>query len=567
MNEQYKEPEALEFSPHDEEAAPDRTKVKEPSDRTPDLVESNNRSARLSVPLKDDPNDGTLLNGRYRLLSMIGNGATSAVYKAEDTKLNKTVAIKMLHSHLAYDVTIMRRFEQEAKTASLLSHPNIVDIQSYEKAENGIPYLVMDLVQGTSLQDAIKAAGWLPAERTIAIFLQVCAALAAAHEKGIVHRDLKPSNIMLTEGPDGKLLVKVLDFGVAKILGATGDTVLKLTQTGEMLGSILYMSPEQCLDKELDGRSDCYSVGCVMYETLTGKPPLAARTAFETMNKHMTEMPERLDRVRPDLQWADGLQNIIFKAMAKDPNQRYQTITALQDDLRRAVLVSRFDRREEVQAIGHSPMGRSEISASGRDLVANETTVEPIPNVFDRLEKFLRKRFPDIFEGIILTMLAIFALSIFVSVARIATGSFWWDLLLWLPMLVGGYLFLRSMYLNSEDESIRSKYLNPNGESLSKPRNFVAAAERIRVQISHIYTGRNNERDYFDLYIPPTSKQEFKVLRVEPMDDNKITMWRNLSDASEVGSDKFPVNADVYVDARGQAIVVKVRGALARVVE
>jgi serine/threonine-protein kinase len=336
MNEQYREPETVKITPGPEEASSERIEVKEPgADKTIDIVESSNRSTKLPAPLKDDAIEGTLLNGRYRLLSLIGRGATSAVYKAEDTKLNQTVAVKMLHRHLAFDQTIMRRFEQEAKTARLLRHPNIVEIRAYEKAENGIPYLVMDLAQGTSLQDAIEAAGWLPAERTIAIFLQVCAALAAAHEKGIVHRDLKPGNIMLTEGPDGSLMVKVLDFGVAKILPATGDTLLKLTQTGEMLGSILYMSPEQCLDKELDGRSDCYSLGCVMYQTLTGKPPLLARTAFETMNKHMTEMPERLDRARPDIKWSSPLQYVVFKAMAKDPSQRYQKIALLQDDLQK----------------------------------------------------------------------------------------------------------------------------------------------------------------------------------------------------------------------------------------
>jgi serine/threonine protein kinase len=297
------------------------------------VVESSSKTTRLPVRLKQDPFVGTLLNDRYQVLSLIGKGATSAVYKAEDTKLNQPVAIKVLRSHLAEDPAIMRRFEQEAKTARLLQHPNIVDVRAYEKTDDGIPFLVMDLIEGTSLQDEITVAGWLPAERTVAIFIQVCAALAAAHEKGIVHRDLKPGNIMLTDGPDGGLLVKVLDFGVAKILPATGDTVLKLTQTGEMLGSILYMSPEQCLDKELDGRSDCYSLGCVMYETLTGKPPLSARTAFETMNKHMSDMPERLDRVRPDLKWSEGLQYIVFKSMAKEPGLRYQRITQLQDNL------------------------------------------------------------------------------------------------------------------------------------------------------------------------------------------------------------------------------------------
>lgn len=321
------------MAPSDEGSSPDDLAVGEEPDKNPVLVESTEREPSPPTTLNRDPHLGTILNGQYRVLSLIGKGATSAVYKAKDTTLNQPVAIKILHTHLAADTTIMRRFEQEAKTARLLRHPNIVDVRAYDKTDSGIPFLVMDLVEGTSLQKAIKTSGCLPVQLTIEIFTQVCAALAAAHEKGIVHRDLKPSNIMLTTSADGSLRVKVLDFGIAKILPATGDTVMKLTQTGEMLGSILYMSPEQCLDKDLDGRSDCYSLGCVMYETLTGKPPLSARTAFETMNKHMTEIPARLDRVRPDLKRSPGLQYVVSKAMAKDPDQRYQEISQLQDDL------------------------------------------------------------------------------------------------------------------------------------------------------------------------------------------------------------------------------------------
>ncbi|PWU01433.1 MAG: hypothetical protein C5B53_02920 [Candidatus Melainabacteria bacterium] len=333
MNEQYKEPESIKIVQKDLKEASDQSAVGEITERESVLIENTNQVPGISSTVDHDSFEGKVLNDRYRILSLIGKGATSTVYKAADSKTNQTVAVKILHSHLASDPTIMRRFEQEAKTARLLKHPNILPVRGFEKMRSGVPFLVMDLAEGTSLQDAINAAGWIPLERSIAIFVQVCAALNAAHEKGIVHRDLKPSNIMLINSEDGTLLVKVLDFGVAKILPTTGDTVLKLTQTGEMLGSILYMSPEQCLDKELDGRSDCYSLGCVMYETLTGKPPHCARTAFETMNKHMSEMPVRLDRVRPEISWTPGLQYVVFKALAKDPNQRYQKIEQLQNDL------------------------------------------------------------------------------------------------------------------------------------------------------------------------------------------------------------------------------------------
>ena len=191
----------------------------------------------------------------------------------------------------------------------------------------------MECVDGTSLEAVLRAAQSIPLQRAIPLFLQVCAALSAAHQKGIVHRDLKPSNILLTTSADGNFLVKVLDFGIAKIMPGNTDSVLKLTQTGETLGSLLYMSPEQCLDRDLDARSDCYSLGCVMYETLTGIPPLVARTAFETMNKQISEMPDSLSRVRPDIAWPPALEKILFKALAKEPKDRYQSINFLQDDL------------------------------------------------------------------------------------------------------------------------------------------------------------------------------------------------------------------------------------------
>lgn len=174
---------------------------------------------------RQDPRLNSTIKGRYRIISLLGKGATSAVYKAEDEKTQQTVAIKILHTHLAEDPSIVRRFEQEAKTASLLQHPNVVAIREYLQTETKIPCLVMDYVEGTSLQDTIRAAGWLPEQRAIAVGLQVCAALSSAHEKGIVHRDLKPANIMLTTTEDGNLLVKVLDFGIAKLLPAQGDTI------------------------------------------------------------------------------------------------------------------------------------------------------------------------------------------------------------------------------------------------------------------------------------------------------------------------------------------------------
>ena len=281
---------------------------------------------------KDDPFIGKLLGERYQILSLLGQGATTCVYKARDTKVGDLVAIKILHFQLRTNEMTVRRFDQEIKSTSLLKHVNIVSFRDSGTTDNDERYLVIEYVDGISLAQLIKEHGALEWRRTVQLFLQLCAALNAAHHAGIVHRDLKPANIMLTRDEQGKDLIKVLDFGVAKLL-IQGETFQTKTQTGEMLGTLLYMSPEQCLDQDLDGRSDIYSLGCVLVEALTGTPPFSARTAFETMNLHLTGTPDRLVRMRPDLDLPKYLDHIIQTALEKNQSRRYQTVNALAQDL------------------------------------------------------------------------------------------------------------------------------------------------------------------------------------------------------------------------------------------
>jgi serine/threonine protein kinase len=542
MSEKFKEPEMVKTDPPKKE----RIELDEPPKSKPIIVESSDFPTDLPAPVIRDPYLGTVINDRYRVLSLIGKGATSAVYKAEDTELNQTVAIKILHSHLIADATILRRFEQEAKTDRLLKHPNIPGLRGCSRTSDGIPFLVMDLVEGASLEDAIKAAGWIPAERAIVIFDQVCAALGAAHEKGIVHRDLKPSNIMLTETPDGSLLVKVLDFGVAKLLPATGNTVLKLTQTGEMLGSILYMSPEQCLDKELDGRSDCYSLGCVMYEALTGKPPLAARTAFETMNKHMTDMPESLARVRPDVNWPPGLEDVVFKALAKDPNKRYQKITALQDDLQRlrdGTLPTLAQLTSDKILKG---VTRSEESSGDRVKAINDT----LNNLFGQSA-------PLSPEGKLLGSIAIVVILMALVgpfALALASNFFYWasntsqSFIMTLVLLVifGAYVFWAFFSSVRPAASWQPVLFGPSP---------------LIVSVTNIAPDRTAEHQQrFRLVIHPNSSQQFLQLKIELIDDNRSL---TISDASEIS----PIPAVVYVNWLGTPVAVTVQGARARVVK
>jgi outer membrane protein assembly factor BamD (BamD/ComL family) len=278
---------------------------------------------------------GTTVAGSIKIQSMIGSGGMSSVYRGLHASIGREVAVKVMHAHLLYDDNAILRFNQEAQAVGRLDHPNIVKVHDFKAGGDGNSFLIMDLVEGVSLADAITEAGTLTPERAIDIFTQACEGLQHAHSKGIIHRDLKPSNIMLVKSDNGSEQVKVLDFGIAKILPQEGDARMKLTQTGEVFGSPLYMSPEQCMGKAVDHRSDIYSMGCLIYEALTGKPPLEGANAFDTFFKHTTEMPQSIKMWRPDFALAREFDAIILKAMAKDPKDRYQSMTQLRNDLAR----------------------------------------------------------------------------------------------------------------------------------------------------------------------------------------------------------------------------------------
>lgn len=263
----------------------------------------------------------------YEVLGLVGEGGMSAVYKAQHRALNRPVAIKMLHSHLVRDFIQRKRFEQEAQALFMLEHSNIVKIRDFGSTTNGKPYLIMDFLHGKSLSDVLKNEGPMPVQRALRVFLQVCDALQHAHGKAIIHRDIKPSNIVLVDEDS----VRIVDFGIAKF---NQDEINPgLTQTGDVFGSPLYMSPEQCLGHKLDHRSDIYALGCVMYETLSGHPPLVGETALATIHKHTSEMPKPLQVSNCDTRLRGRLDEIIFKTLEKDPDKRYQSMQELQKDL------------------------------------------------------------------------------------------------------------------------------------------------------------------------------------------------------------------------------------------
>ena len=268
---------------------------------------------------------GTIVAERYRIVDSIGKGGMGIVYKASNIHMGKTVAMKLMLQETSTNSQDYRRFQREAQAASLLDHPNIVSIHDFGFSGRQA-YLCMDYLEGTSL-DLLVEKQPLTVDQFRHIFAQACDALQHAHDKGIVHRDLKPSNIMITERRGDKNYVVILDFGLVKMMESGSDH--KLTATNMVVGSPLYMSPEQCRAQPLDQRSDIYSLGCVMYEALTGVPPLMADTIFDLMNAHISQEPAPLRDALPGLYVPAALERVILQALAKDPAKRFQSMNEL----------------------------------------------------------------------------------------------------------------------------------------------------------------------------------------------------------------------------------------------
>ncbi|MBX9667833.1 MAG: serine/threonine-protein kinase [Candidatus Obscuribacterales bacterium] len=276
---------------------------------------------------------GAIIKNRYQVVAYLGRGGMSTVYKALDMSTGKTVALKILHAELLSDTTRVQRFEQEAKTYRNLRHDHIVKTYDFFTDETSRYCLVMEYHEGRNLSELLADSGRLTVRRAIKVFSEICSALDHAHSQGIVHRDLKPSNIALVEKDSDVDFVKVLDFGIAKLMPRDEETQLGLTQTGEIVGSPLYMSPEQCMAKPIDHRSDIYSLGCLMYEALTGRPPLIGGNVYETFHMQTNDRPAPLGDVRPEFKGGTQFEFIIFKCMAKNPRHRYQTMLELRQAL------------------------------------------------------------------------------------------------------------------------------------------------------------------------------------------------------------------------------------------
>ncbi len=274
---------------------------------------------------------GREIGGRFRIHAKLGEGGMGAVYRGEQISLKRKVAVKLLRPELSRDPAIVRRFNAEAEAVAKLSHPNTVAIFDFGQDADGTLFIAMEYCEGRSLRQELTQ-GPIPAARALHIASQVAASLSDAHRHGIVHRDLKPDNVMLTERGKDKDVVRVLDFGIAKLRDEQNKaTVNPMTQAGDLVGTPQYMAPEQIRGESVDGRTDVYALGAILYEMVTGRMLVEGPTVMAILSRHLLEMPEPPTRRRPDLPIPPAIDALTMEMLAKEPPRRIASMELVTD--------------------------------------------------------------------------------------------------------------------------------------------------------------------------------------------------------------------------------------------
>ena len=274
-----------------------------------------------------DPLLGLVLSERYRIVRKLGEGGMGTVYQAEHALIEKRIALKVLFPELTRRTDLVARFLQEAKSASRIGHENVIDISDFGQSPEGFVYIAMEYLDGHDLSHVIKTEGPQPWPRTRSILMQIAKALRAAHEHGIIHRDMKPENVFLIQREGRPDFVKVLDFGIAKVVNVD-DGGPRLTQAGMIFGTPEYMSPEQAQGQTPDHRVDVYALGCVMYHMLTGEVPFHADNFMGILTKHMLETVVPPRQRKPHLNIPADVEAVCLRALEKERDKRWQDMDA-----------------------------------------------------------------------------------------------------------------------------------------------------------------------------------------------------------------------------------------------
>src|ERR1700753_4250941 len=342
------------------------------------------------------------LSDRYELGEILGFGGMSEVHLARDVRLHRDVAVKVLRADLARDPSFYLRFRREAQNAAALNHPSIVAVYDTGEAETPsgpLPYIVMEYVDGVTLRDIVHNDGPLPPRRAIEIIADACQALNFSHRNGIIHRDVKPANIMISTTN----AVKVMDFGIARAIADSGNSV---TQTAAVIGTAQSLSPEQARGDSVDARSDVYSLGCVLYEILTGEPPFTGDSPVAVAYQHVREDPgppsQRHEGISADL------DAVVLKALAKNPENRYQTAAEMRADL---VRVHNGDPPEAPKILTDADRSSMLSSPHSHDPAGAQTN--PLPR--QQLD-FFRERSPGSVSRWVIAVAALAVLTVVVTI-------------------------------------------------------------------------------------------------------------------------------------------------------
>jgi serine/threonine-protein kinase len=364
-----------------------------------------------------DPMIGRVLDGRWRIEEKLGEGGMGAIYLASQQSVGRQVAIKTLRTALSDSEEFVDRFMQEARVTTTISHPHCVTILDFGKTDNGLLYLAMELLEGEPLSERLRR-GRLPLEQSLQIGMQVASALAAAHDHNIIHRDLKPENIFVLDITDDSTFIKVLDFGISKDL----DDDQGMTKTGQLFGTPQYMSPEQCRGEDLDGRSDIYSLGCILYELISGRPPFQSDKSMNILVAHVQEEIPPLEAIT-DRPLPRGVASTVMAMLSKEPADRPATAKAVRSRLE--TLLSQFDTSQSPQPRDADGLGSAqtlaapeETSPVASDSAGGDGSVPP-PSVDDDLGGTSGSK--------VLVVIGLLGVLFFLGIGVVGAGYWWYS--------------------------------------------------------------------------------------------------------------------------------------------